>query len=386
MQKRFLLAGIVCLLVVFLIAFLYWNSSAMQNNSNVLKTDKKPIRLGVLVPLTGNFAHFGNDVLIGLETAGEEIEKESGLSFGFVVEDSAADPKIALPAAGRLIEVDAVSIIIGGPGSSANLSVAPLMEKNKVIFVAISSSPKLNDAGEYVFKIQPDIDVEAIRMAEFAFKKGYKRIGIIFDAASDTHTTGKNVFVKTFKELGGEIVGVEAYDSKTVADLRTQLAKIKAEKPDALYFLAIGKIAGLAAKQAKEIGLSAQIFGWSAFSEREFLDSAGAGSEGIIITDFRFSCESALTKSFCDDYAKKSGGKIPLKYGAHAFDALKLLAQLIHRNGNVFDKALLLKEMREIRSYKGVSGNWFFDENGNIRDEDFVFRVVRNGEFEVYNE
>lgn len=344
-------------------------------------TDQK-IKIGALLPLTGKFANLGEDIKNGLELARKDSKEDKGIDFEIVYEDSAADPKTALPAAQKLITVDQVPFVYGGPGSSGNVAVAPIFEQNKVIFTAISSTPKLNEAGDYIFKVQPDINGEVRRSAQRMFAEGFRKVGLIYDSASDTNVTGRDAFVKIFEELGGKVVAVEGYDSKTVTDFRTILTKLKGKKPDALFFLAIEKVAGTAVKQAREIGLTEQIYGWSPFESEEFFKVAGAFADGVVITGMPFSCEgTVLMKQYCQRYAATYSGRIPLQYSAHAYDVFSILADTVKANEKGLFDPDEIRVALTAHEYVGVSGDLGFDADGNIRDKDFVFRVAKDGRF-----
>lgn len=340
------------------------------------------ITIGSLLPLTGKFANLGEDVRNGLELARQDIHAAKGIDFRIVYEDSAADPKVAVPAAQKLIALDKVPLVFGGPGSSGNLAVAPLFEGAKVIFTAISSTPKLNSAGEYIFKIHPDIEGEVARSAKRMYDSGIKTVGLIYDTASDTNTVGKDTFLGEFEKLGGKVLLVEGYDSKTVTDFRTILTKIKAEKPDALFFLAIERVAGTAVKQAREIGLTQPIYGWSPFESDEFLKTAGSAAEGVIFTGLPFSCVGAeIMREYCAAYRVAYGDRVPLQYSAHAYHMLSILADVVEANAK---RELVQDEVRAAltsRTYIGVSGDLKFDASGNITEKEFVFRTVEDGKF-----
>ncbi|MBI4360081.1 MAG: penicillin-binding protein activator [Candidatus Jacksonbacteria bacterium] len=349
-----------------------------------------PIKIGALLPLTGTFAEFGEDTKNGLEIARVEIQARYGIAFDIKYEDSAADPKVSVPAASKLIDIDKVGVVIGGPGSSANLAAAPLFEENKTVFIAVSATPKLNDAGEYIFKVHPDVDGEVLRMSAFMYTQGYRRVAILYDAASETQTTAKNLFAKQFTEKEGVVVLTEGYDSKTVTDFRTTMTKVKGADADAVYLLAIEKVAGLAVRQAREVGLTQDIFGWSPFESGEFFASAGESAEGVIITAQPFSCKGTeIMQAYCEAYRAKYGDRKPIQFGAHAYDILKIIAKTISDNELIelaSDEAkdALRTALLATKGYQGASGDLTFDEKGNVRDKEFVFRVVKNGEFIEY--
>lgn len=339
------------------------------------------VRIGALLPLTGKFANLGEDVRNGLELARKDIKESKGIDFEIVYEDSAGDPKIATVSANKLVSFDKMNLIIAGPGSSANLAVVPRLarsEDDKVVFIAISSTPKLNTAGRHIIKAQHDIDIEAEQIAKHLIEKGIRTVGVMFDSTSDTLITGKEVFSRVFTEKGGKVLGAEGYDGKGVPDFKTQLTKLKSQAPDALYFLAIEKLAGPMVKQAREIGLKQPVFGFSALESVEFLNNAGETAEGVSFTALPFSCEgNTRMKQFCADYRGAYTGRSPLAYGAYGYDILFVIAGTVD--------AELRREMVidafEGKKHEGVNGTLVFDQDGNIQIPSFPIRTVQGGKF-----
>ena len=349
-----------------------------------LKTEKKEttqIKIGALLPLTGKFANLGEDVRNGLELARNDIKAAKGIDFEIVYEDSGGDPKTATVSANKLVHFDKVALIIAGPGSSANLAVVPLLTRNtddKVVFIAISSTPKLNTAGPHVIKAQHDIDVEARQMAEYMFGAGIRTAGVMFDSTSDTLITGKDVFSNAFLEKGGSVTA-EGYEGKGVPDFKTQLTKLKAHKPDALYFLAVEKLAGPMVKQARELGLSQPVFGFSALESQDFLAGAGEFAEGVSFTALPFSCDGAARmRQFCEDYRSLHGGRSPLAYGAYGYDILSRIADAV--SDGTLDKEKVIASF-EGTEFDGVNGTLVFDREGNIEIPYFPLRTVKDGKF-----
>lgn len=372
--------------VVALVVVLALVIHRVQKNASI---DSQPstLKIGVLLPLTGKFVSLGEDTKNGLDMAKQDLEKRFGKKLEIVYEDNMADPKAALLGANKLLDVDHVPLVIGGPGSSANLAVAPVMTDRKVIFVAVSLTPKLNDAGEFIFKALPDINGEAERMASYIFKKGIRQVGILYDSTSDTLTTGRTIFSQTFEKLGGKIVGAEGFNPSGLTDVRTQLTQLKAKEAQVLYLMATEKPAGIILKQAQELNWSVPIFGWSVFDSDELFKGAGTLSEGVVITGAPFSCNDAQSekmKLYCQDY-KKRYGQAPNYFGARSYDVLQVIVTAVL---NVSSQSLNSPEGKEavmkVLSQSlpdGVSGEVKFDATGSVRDENFVFRIVKDGKF-----
>ncbi len=346
--------------------------------------EERDIKIGALIPLTGKLAGYGEDIRNGMMLAEEELKKE-GVHIEVVFEDSAGDPKVALGGARKLIDIDKTAVVVGGPGSSANLAVAPLFEEGKTLFFPISNAGKLNDAGNYIFKIQHDLEFEMKPMAAQLIKKNLKKVGVLFDASSDSNVQGADIFKSAVEKGGGTIVFFESFDSKTVNDFRTVLTRLRAVSPDALYLVTPGSSGGVIVRQTRELNLVLPIFGWSGFDSADFFAGAGASAEGVVITDQPFSCIEA-TSAYCTLYESQHKGRTPEQYGAHAYDHMQLLSRAFRElriKGPDIDDSEKVKLLAYFTShtFEGVSGRLSFDGNGNIRETDFVFRVAKDGKF-----
>jgi len=338
--------------------------------------------LGALFPLSGKFANFGEDSKNGAELAAAQV-KAHGFNLRVIYEDSAAEPKTALAAADKLINADKVGIILGSAGSSANLAVAPLMGQSRTLFVAVSANPKLKDSGDFVFKLHPDVDGEVGQMTQLMVGKGFKKVAVIYDSSSDTNSVAKDVFLKVFQESGGS-ASAEGFDSKTTNDFRSILAKLQSARPEALYILTIDQSAAQILQQVKELGLKIPVFGWSGSVSPQLLKVAGQAAEGYTFTDYAFSCDGSQTmEDYCASYQDKFPNTLPTEYGAHIYDAVNILAEIIKKFGS--DPNIIRQHLLQVENYPGVSGNITFGGKRYVEGRDFVFRQVKDGKFVEIN-
>ncbi|OHB24513.1 MAG: hypothetical protein A2542_00715 [Parcubacteria group bacterium RIFOXYD2_FULL_52_8] len=339
----------------------------------------QPLRVGVLLPLTGKFSNLGEDLKNALLMASSDINK-NGQKVQLTFEDSAADPKVAVLGAAKLLDANSVQLIIGGTGSSANLAVAPIMEMRKTPFFPLSATSKLNSAGTYTRKLLPDMDGEASKIAAYAFAQGARKVAILYDTSSDTHVIGKDVFSTVFSGLGGTITLVQGYDSKTTADFRSVLTRVKDVGPDAIYALAIEKVGGPLVKQARELGLTQPLYGFSALESDEFFNGSGLAAEGVVITAQPFSCDGAVAmQKYCLAFKASYPGRQPLLYGAVGYDLLFALALASEKYSPDFSK--IIDEYKNNPSVYNLNGTPQLDAHGNVRTVDFTMRIVRDAKF-----
>jgi len=131
-------------IAVFIISFLIVFSCS-DNNS---------IKIGVLFPLTGNSASYGEKGKKAIQMAIEEINTNGGIQgkqIEAIFEDSRADPTTGVTAAHKLISIHKVPAIIGDIVSSVTIPVAAVAERNQVVLVTpTSSAPAITDAGDYI--------------------------------------------------------------------------------------------------------------------------------------------------------------------------------------------------------------------------------------------
>ncbi|NQU87277.1 MAG: ABC transporter substrate-binding protein, partial [Mariniphaga sp.] len=300
-----------------------------------------------------------------------------------IFEDSKAEPKLGVSAANKLINVDKVQVIIGAVASSVTLAIAPLAEKNEIILISpASSSPKITDAGDFIFRNYPSDVLEGELVANFAIKKNYEIASIL--TINNEYGIGLNrVFEENYKKNGGKILSNDSY-SEGIKDYRTILLKIKSLNPKCVFIVGYGREMGTAIKQARELGIKSQFLSTVNFYDKESINSGGDAVNGVIFSSPVFDPNSQkenislFVKQFSSEF-----GIEPDVWSAHGYDALLLIVEAIKNSSiNSID---IKNELYKIKDFPGVSGKTTFDSNGDVI-KDARFLVVQNGEFIPYKE
>ncbi|GIW66978.1 MAG: ethanolamine utilization protein EutJ [Candidatus Parcubacteria bacterium] len=337
---------------------------------------EEPIKIGFIGPLTGDVASIGENIKTALEIAKDEINQTgiNGRKIEIIYEDGKCDPKAAVDAANKLINIDKVKIIIGGICSSETLAVAPLAEQNKVIlFSSASTNPKISEAGDYIFRNVPSDNYQGNFAAEFIKNNMKVNKVAILKCLSDWCLGVAEAFKNKFKELNGEVAAEESF-KQDARDLRSQLTKIKASKPGLIYFVSYteGTIVGI--KQIKELGIKSKIFGADAWSDPKIWQELGTIGNGALYVE---PANKALPQNFIDEMNKRTGGKEIVVYAPRAYDILKLLAQLITQNG--YDSEKIKNALYQVKDYQGIADNYTFDQNGDIVSAKYIVKEIQNG-------
>lgn len=338
---------------------------------------KGPVKVGFIGPLTGDVVSLGQDAQMAVQMAVEEINVAGGIGgrpLEVIYEDGQCTGKIASNAANKLINVDKVSVILGGLCSGETSSFAPAAEQAKVVTLSYcSSAPAISDAGEYIFRDYPSDSFQGVYGAEYAYNTlGKKKAAVLY--VKNAWGEGiKNVFVAKFKELGGEVALEEGYD-QSHRDLRAQLTKVKASNPDLVYFAGYTEASIPALKQAKELGIKTQLLGADGWDDPKLWTEAGSAGEGAQYTVVA----AAAADEFKQKAKERSGREDVTVCAPFAYDAAKLIAQVI---GKVGDNSEDIKNELYKTEYTGgvSSGTIKFDSNGDLIGANYIIKSVKGG-------
>ena len=367
---------IITLGIAFLILFFTFSCSREKSEE---------MKIGVIIPLTGAAADFGKWARSGVELAVAESnrDKESLKNrLRAIYMDNQMDPKVALSAFKKLVEVDHVSGVITS-GSGVVLTIAPAAERSRTVQLNHAAvSPAIRKAGEYTFTLVNDANVETDEIAGLVYRGlGVKQLSIIYANAAYGVDT-KDALIRSFTRLGGNVMGTVAFQENFM-DARTQLLKLKEINPPAVYFIATIKDSGRLLNQARELGFKTQWLTYNAFESPEILKIAGIAAEGVIYTSsnlFDLPNPQPEPKQFLDAYLSKYGER-PNVYAATAYDAMRLLA--LAGASSDGSKEGIQRFLASVTNYHGASGIITFDQDGSVQKPVFL-KTVRNGQFVLY--
>jgi len=327
-----------------------------------------PIKVAVLVPLSGSVPTFGISTRNAALMAIEEWNAKGGVlgrQIEAIVEDSQCEADPAVNAANKVIEQDKVHYIVGEVCSKASIPVSEIAEEKHVLMITPTSTSEtvtLNPDGstkQYVFRACFIDPFQGTVMAKFATGRGYKTAFIMLDQGNDYVRGLAEAFEKSFTELGGTIVGKESYTSADT-DFSAILTKVADSKAEVLYLPDYYNIMNLVGAQAKEKGITAVMMGGDGWDSDDLNVAAAEGG----FHSNHYSPED--TRPIVQDWVKNYKAKhdsVPDALGTLAYDATNILLASIEKAG--VDDASKVKDAMEGISYEAVTGTITFDEHHN---------------------
>ena len=387
-------------------------------------SDAGGLKLGMLLPATGDLASVGQPMLGAAPLLVETVNQCGGVNskpVTLISADDQTDPTVGAEAMTKLAEVDKVAGVVGSFASSVSAAAIPIAIRNKVMLLSPgSTSPVFTDrakTGEfqgYWARTAPPDTYQARALAKLAFEKGLKRVSTIV-INNDYGVGFEKEFVAAFKKLGGTVVNEAKptrYDPKaTTFDSEAQAAF--ADKPEGVAAVAYAETGALLLKTAFEKGLSkgVQILLTDGSKSDQFAAQVGKTSDGKFILEGAIGtipgadgkALAELTKLWQAKY-----GKPPAEYAPQAWDAAALLAlaaQAAKTNtgdgiksklkevanapgeevSDVCQALKLLSEGKEI-NYQGASGNVELDDNGDVSGVYDVWQVESDGKLKTISQ
>ncbi len=364
----------VVMLAVLIIAGIFATGCAPQQK----KTEE--ITIGVLLPLTGELASYGEPLKKGMELALEKLGTEAGgqgYKYTPVFIDSKADPKIAVAGMQKLLSVNGARYIIGDVSSSTTLAMLPIAEQNKVFLLSpAASAPKLRGISRFFARNYPSSVEESIDAAGF-IKNVLKKDNVAVVYVTNEYGLGLvDMFEKKFSELGGRIIIKEPYKFEE-SDFRTVVIKLRQSKADVIYLAGNQKEMGKFMKQYAEAGTAATIVSNIGFLEPDCLTVAGQAAEGVIVPVPYFNPKDTTMKgahAFGESYKAKFK-EYPSLAVAVGYDSMMLMDKAIREGSNDPQKAAAV--IRNLKKYDGAMGTLSFTD-GDV-SVPMVFKVVKNG-------
>jgi branched-chain amino acid transport system substrate-binding protein len=376
---------------------------------HITTTDAGTINLYSSWPLTGASEQIGGDsaeaIRLALETygnaAGGFALNYEALDDGIAANNGAWDAaKEAENATTVVNDPDAMVYIATYNSGAAAVAIPILNQANPGPMpmispantaVALTKDYEFNEEGqpeEYYptgvrnyMRVVPADDVQGSAAANWAYTVlGARRAYVLHD----NQLYGKGVatvFQNTFQELGGEILGFDAFDNEA-PDYQAVMTGIADAGPDLVYLGAIVNLNASKLLQDMRAVMPADevsFLGPDGLINQAFVDAAGDAAEGAYIT-FAGLPPQELTGAGAAWYEqmKERVGHEPDAYSVYAFEAAVVAIQAIDQV-QAKDRKQILDAMFATEGFTGLLGTWSFTETGDTDSETISLNVVQDG-------
>jgi branched-chain amino acid transport system substrate-binding protein len=249
---------------------------------------QETVKVGIVLPLTGDQAKFGEIEKQAFDLAREEINAAGGIKgkkLEFLIEDDTGRPEVGRSVAEKLITKDKVVMLGGGYASSVTYAVAGVAQQNRIPFLINTGSADniTQRRWDYVFRLNPPVSEYGSGVESFLAQVIKPKTAVILHENTLFGTQGAKAFQKTCDKLGMKVLMTEGYEAGGI-DFKPILVKVKQANPDIVYMISYVMDAGLLMRQSRELKLTPKLFigGAAGFTLPEFVKNAGKAAEDVI--------------------------------------------------------------------------------------------------------
>ncbi len=368
---------------------------------------KKPIRIGILIPLTGATSQFGATMSLAAKLAADEINAAGGVNgrkVEVVIEDDQSNPEAAVRAARKLIDVDKCVSIGGSYASAVTSAIAPMCWEGKVVLETSSGADSITRLPHqgYVFRTSPTVTLQGTRVGDFAVELGSKRM-FFMGPQTPFAQSYIDIISGIMAKSGGAGAGLIYEDKK--ASYRSEVDQALRFKPDVIVLGGYVPDTAVVLKDLYRAGYEGRRIGYSFGVNQKLMEAVPAEvSEGAY----------SLVPSAAETATayKRVVGKLKLagldSYSCQVYDHVVMAALALaaapdaapngttvrdniravtqSAQGKLVDSpadGLKLLASGSPINYDGASGPLEFAENGDVKGVFFRYEQAQKGKLVV---
>ena len=340
---------------------------------------QEPIKIGVLVPLTGAFAALGVDGMEGVKMAFEEIDYTiAGRKVELFFEDTAADPDLCIQKVSRLVEREGVDIILGplsGGEATALKDYAPNIPDTTIIVAgAAAEDVTMRGVPDNIFRTSYTGAQTMFAFGDFAYQDlGYKKI-VTLAEDYDFPFSQVGGFLLNYIRAGGEVLN-RLWVNVGTTDYSSIIAQIPSDA-EAIYVALGGSDAINFINQFNDYGLDLPILGGSITIDTTILSTeAGYLLEGVYAGShyaqvLPYPEFTAFDNNFMDRFGRASS-LFAADYYIGSEVAIKAIAAV---NADISDEAAFRAAILAVK-FDSPRGPFSFDEYHNVVEDVYITQV-----------
>lgn len=348
------------------------------------------LKIGALLPLTGDLQSYGEANLNAVRLAEGQINDAGGVNgspVAIVVADTQTSPVAGVDAAQRIVNVDGVHGIVGAMGSGVTIPVATSVS-SRVGVPTISpsaTSPTITtlDDNGFLFRTAPSDSYQGAALASLVSAKGTENVSILY-VNNDYGEGLANAFEENFE---GTVSAKVAFE-QGAPSYRGEVERADTGDAEALIVIAYPESGLVIIRQALEGGNFENFIFTDGMKDPTIVEQIGAQFLDGMYGTMAAAADSPQLAAFTEAYSAEYGE--PLAYADGAYDAVMLLALAAAQAGSSdrtairdaltavanppgevvgpgeFAKALELIANGSEINYEGAAGSQDFDENGDV--------------------
>ncbi|MFD7546567.1 branched-chain amino acid ABC transporter substrate-binding protein [Streptomyces sp. NPDC059578] len=364
------------------------------------------LTIGVDAPLSGENSATGLGIQYGVKIAIDDANKKKlvpGVKFVLKALDDKAQPATGQQNASALVADKQVVGVVGPLNSGVAQTMQQVFASANLVQISPSNTdPALTQGKDWqsgdkkrryptYFRTATTDALQGGFAADYAYN-GLKKKKVFVVDDKQTYGAGlAKIFREQFKKLGGTVVGTDSVNTGD-KDFGALVTKIEDAKADLVYYGGQYDESQLITKQLKEAGAKIPLFGGDGMFTPTYIETAGATSEGDLVTSVGVPVDTLpAAKQFIDTYKAKGYKGDYGTYGGYSYDAATAIVNAVkavkEANGDKLPTGndLRKKVVEEVgkSNFEGIAGKVSFDEYGDTTNKQLTVYQVKGGKWEA---
>lgn len=355
-----------------------------SEDSNGANSDG-PLKVGVIVPLSGPAGPNGAHVLEAIEVMAGIINEDGGCDgrqIEVISRDDQSTPAAGVSAATDLVSQD-VDVVMGGWNSPVTLAIQPVLVRAGVMNVTSipQNSAIIGGADEAAVRMNAGNKVGAHVAAKYIVDTlGAKKVALLVQ--NDAYGNDAAAGVRAELEPRGVEVVTEQKFAFTDTDFRIPLSSIAAAGPDVVFTANAAESSGMPAmaRQFSESNIEARHFAGTGTVSPTVVELAGGSVvDGMLTADLYFPEEAPFDTiekniAFVEAYKKASGGQLPDKFRALGAQSVDVWCQAVEAAGTT-DRLEVANAIQGKTFEDTILGEVSFTEDGQQKFKLYAIEI-----------
>lgn len=367
----------------------------------------RPVKVGVILPLTGYYAEEGAGILRGIKFAQQQARGQSSIPIQLMVRDSESNMVKALHEIKDLVKNEKVRAVIGELESGVTAGIGALASLEQVPVIAPAATENdLTVVGETIFQLNSNLEIKGQALAEYAFNILGLRNFATLAPADEYGQQLTNSFTSKIDQLGGRIIAQSWYygspedlsrQFKAIRDAAFDFSDIdvgklihEAEEKgkeldekdisvhaiDAIFFPVYADNIKYVAPQFALSNIRAQILGGEYWDDLETLLAPQVQpyvNGAIFVSDYFPDEANREFRNFRTEFRLKMK-RTPERWEAFGFDAFNLLSGVMNQGAKMGPQ--IGEKLTALSDYPGIKGRITFKDNRRVNKEVNVLQFL----------
>lgn len=349
---------------------------------------EEPVRVGLVIPLTGPFQTNGRQIEAGIKTfIDAHGDRFAGRQVQIITRDDAGVADNALRLSQELVTRERVHILMGYGNTPSAVGAAQISARGKVpqvILVAATSS--IMDRSPYMVRVAQTIPQIASTIGIWTARQGVRNV-VTLVSDYGPGLDAEEWFSRMLEGAGGQI-SAKLRAPLVSPDFAPFLQRAADAKPEAVFVFVPTGVGSIFIRQFVERGLDrsgVRIIAMSDVTDDDLLNNMGDAALGVISGGpYATHHQSEENRTFVARFRRLNPGIRPNVVGVSAWDGMTLLKRALEATNGKSGGDALLAAMKG-QSWESPRGPVTVDASSRDIVQNIYMRKVERVDGELHN-